>query len=794
MVSTLLLRKLVRDMLQRKAALVALLMIVTIGVGCWVGMATVFLDMDGARHRYYVGCRLADFTVDLKRAPAWAIDQAAALPNVRAVRGRVNIAARIDLPARDEPISGTAISMPESRAPVLNDVLLRSGAWFSGGDQKEVILNEAFARENGLLPGSRIRVLLLDRQHDLLVVGTAMSPEFVYLMPPGGGFVPDPARFGVLYLPERFLQESCDLDGAYNQLIGTAHDASPAALDRILHLIEDKLDPYGVTNATPVQDQMSVRYLADELTGLKVSARVIPVIFLGVAALALNVLMGRLVVQQRTVIGTLKAVGYSAGAVLRHYLGYGILIGAVGGLTGIAFGCWLQSVFVKMYRQFFALPSIEAHFYPHILVAGVGMSILFAVAGTLKGVRLAAGLQPAEAIRPPPPEKGGRVLPERIPFLWGPLPFRWKMIFRAIFRNPFRSAVSILASIIATSLVVAILSMVDSLNYLMDYEFDNVSHQDVTISLREPEDRGGPSELGALPTVSRTEAHLSVACDLTNGPYRERVGVVGLPRGNRLYTPLDSNGRPVAIPDQGLILSEKLAALLDVEPGDHVRLRPLIAERREVNAAVAGTVETFFGLGAYADISYLSRLLGEEWAANVLLSSSFPGSRNAPFLAALKERPTVVGISERTRALTQMHETFGETMGTFLVFEVLFAGLIAFGSVLNGALVSLSERQREVGLLRVLGYSTRQVAAIFSGESCLLNAVGILLGLGGGIGLAHLISLAYNTELYRFPAIVYPSRLLMCALLMLAFASVAQIIIYRMIQRLEWLEVVKTRE
>jgi putative ABC transport system permease protein len=125
---------------------------------------------------------------------------------------------------------------------------------------------------------------------------------------------------------------------------------------------------------------------------------------------------------------------------------------------------------------------------------------------------------------------------------------------------------------------------------------------------------------------------------------------------------------------------------------------------------------------------------------------------------------------------------------------VLFAGLVAFGSVLNAALVSLSERQREVGTLRVLGYTPRQIGTIFSGESLVVNGVGVLLGLVAGVGLTHLLALAYNTELYRFPVIIRPSRLVLAAVLMWLFVLAAQLITHRMIRSIPWLDVLKVKE
>ncbi|MBM4085355.1 MAG: ABC transporter permease [Planctomycetes bacterium] len=621
-----------------------------------------------------------------------------------------------------------------------------------------------------------------------------MSPEFVYLIPSSGGLAPDPARFGVMYLTKDFSQKSCNLEGAWNQAIGLTHDNSRTALDNTLRLIEEKLDPYGVTQTTPFRDQPSVWFLHDELHGLKVSATVVPIIFLGVAALVLNILIGRIVAQQRTVIGTLRALGYSTGAILRHYLGFGFVVGAVGGVVGLLFGLWLQNQMVRIYHDYYALPDLEAHLYPNVLLAGLAISIGFALAGTVKGVRYAVQLQPAEAMRPPPPERGGRVLAERIGFIWTRLSFTWKMIVRAVFRNPFRSGVSVAAAFIATALIFGVLSMRSGLDYLMRYEFDKVSHQDITVSLRDPTGSRTPSEVRGLPAVADVEPQLSVTCNLSHGPRRKRTSVTGLPRGNLLCTPLDAEGRPIVVPDEGLVLTRKLAEILDARQGDSIRLRPLIARRQEVEASVVGVIDSFLGLSAYANISYLSRLIGEDWSANLVLANESPGPGQAHLFDGLKERPKVIGITERQRAFSQMRNTLGKTLGTMIGTMVIFSGLIAFGSVLNTALVSLSEREREVGTLRVLGFLPSQVAGIFSGESFLLNGTGILLGLVGGIGFAHLIALPYNTELFRFPVVIYPSHFLVTAALMLAFISAAQVIIGLLIRRLPWLDVLKVKE
>ncbi len=789
----LLTRKLCRDLWAHKLSLVALIAIVAVGISTYTSMSAVAIDLDQARQRYYDRQQLADFGVNLKRAPNSSLAWVAALPNIKRVRGRVRQDVLVSLPGRSVPMPGVALSMPGRRVAVIDDILLRTGGWFSSSDAPELILNHDFARAHGLEPGHRLRVTLLDKQHDLLIVGTAQSPEYVYMFSPSSGLVPDPAGYGVMYLPRRFLEESSGLAGAYNELVGLAHDGRRQALVETLAMLERKLDAYGVTQTTPVQDLPSNRMLTDELISLALTAKLFPMLFVGVAALVMNILLGRLVVQQRTVIGTFKALGYSSLAITRHYLGFGLLVGGVGGLCGLALGGLLQVAMLGIYRQFFAIPQIQAQLHPTNLLIGMGIAIGFALLGTIKGIRYAARLAPAEAMRPPPPEQGGRVLPERAPFVWRRLSFRWRMVLRAMFRNPLRSMVSMLAATIATALLVSTFSMYDALDYLMEYTFKRMAHQDYTVGLREPVGERSLSEMQRLPGVTVAEPQLDVVCDLRHGRWVKRIGVTGLPPHNRLHTPLDGEGKPLVIPAQGIVLTRKLAEILHVRVGDEISLRPLIGRRERVTAPVVGVVETFIGVSAYCDIRYLSRLLGEQWVANTLLSQTSPG-RPDPLMNELESRPSVIGITRRMRAYEQLQATMGEIQGTMLGVMIGFAGLIAFGSVLNMALVSLSERQREVGTLRVLGYTPGQITGIFTGEAYLLNLVGIAAGVAGGIWLTTVMSQFYDTEMYRFPVVIKAQNLIGCALLMLFFVSLVQFFIRRMIGRLPWLEVLKVKE
>lgn len=788
-------RKLMRDLRQRLGSLFVLVMIGSLGVACYTGFESVYRDMDGARARFYADYRLADFSLTLKRVPRALLPQLERLYNVAHLEGRVRVSARLELTGQLEPVNATALSLPARRAPVLNDVMLVRGSWFDDPSGRQALVNDAFFRANRLRIGDRLRAVILGEQRELTVVGTVKAPEFVYVLPPAGGIVPDPSRSAVLFLPERALEQWADLDGACNEILGLARDPRPAPVKATLKQLERELDPYGVLFSIPMTEAPSVQFLANELDELERSATIMPVICLLVVAFVLHVVLGRIVASQRTFVGTIRALGYTRWQVLLHYLGYAFAVGGSAGLLGLALGTWIQQAMLSLYQQYYELPGMIQHLYPRVLLGGCLAGLLSPLAGTLREGWRAASLEPASAMRPPPPERGGRVLLEKLfPSLWGLLPFGAKLVLRAVLRNPYRSLVAFGTTFVATALMVESLCMLRAVDAMIRHEFEQTSRQDLTVSLRDPAGRGLLEELERLPQIARVEPQLVVSCTLSHGSWEKRVGLTALTGDHSLYLPLDSRGEPVPIPEEGLVLAAKLAEVLHVQPGDRLTLRPLIGRRQTVQAPVVALADTYVGLAAYARLEYLNRLLGESWTANSILLSTYHRQPQEELLRELNRRPMVLGTEQRVRALALLTDTIGRNLGVFFGILVLFTGGLAFGGVLNTALVSLAEREREIGTFRVLGYTKREIMAIFAGESYLVNLLGVLGGLGGGVLFTRFMVSLYSTELFRLPEIVEGFVLARAGLLMLVFITLAMLVIYGVIARTRWTEVFKTRE
>jgi putative ABC transport system permease protein len=365
---------------------------------------------------------------------------------------------------------------------------------------------------------------------------------------------------------------------------------------------------------------------------------------------------------------------------------------------------------------------------------------------------------------------------------------------RSVLRQPMKSGLSVLGIACATSLLVTGNSLMDSMNFGIGIQFQRVHREDATLSLVEPRNRAlAATEIAHLPGVRTVEPFRNVAVRLRSGHRSRRVSLEGLPAGRTLGQLLDADLEPVEIPDHGLLLSEKLAEILDVGVGDRVRVEVLEGARPVREIPVVATIETYFGMGAYLDIGALSRLVGEGPAMTGALIAFDPAIGNI-LPDQLKETPAVAGMGLRSEMIRSFEDTAKKSFAVMSFFTYSFALVIAFGVVYNNARIILAERSRELASLRVLGYRRREISEILLGEIGLLTVLGIPLGHLIGVGLATLLLTSFDSELYRMPVVIEPKTFAKATLTILIASTIAGLWVRRHLDRLDLVAVLKTRE
>jgi putative ABC transport system permease protein len=759
-------RKLRRDLYALKSQALAVALVMACGLAMMIMTRSLILSLQMTRDVYYEHNHFAQVFARLKRAPNSVRTQLAAIPGIATVQTSIAMQVTLDVPGLDVPAVGLLNSLPEHGEPVLNRVYLRTGRLPLGQTtQRELAVGEAFAEAHALRPGDTIAAVLNGAKQSFRLSGIVLSPEFVFEAPPNSA-LPDNKTYGVFWMPYKELATAFQLYGAFNNVAialapGASEGAVIAAVDRLLA-------PYGGRGAYGRSNHPSHRRVDDEIRVLQGLSIAFPLVFLSVAAFMTNSVMSRQVALQREQIAMLKACGFSNAQVGAHYFKFSLAIVVVGIGLGCGGGVFLGGRLVGMYHIFFRFPSLDFLLDTRVLVAAAGVSALAAFTGVAGAVRRAVRLAPAEAMRPEAPACYRPALLERLGAArWFSASFR--MSLRNIERRPVRSALTCLALALATAILVVPNSFRDGVAHVIDFQWDIVQRQTVTLSLVEPGPARGLADFRHLPGVVLAQPFRYVPVELRAGPVMRRLLLQGLPADGTLSRVIDAHPRQLTLPPRGIVISAKLAEILRVRPGDMVIAKVLEGEERELAVPVAGLAEDFSGLAAYMEVHALNRLLLEGDRINgahlVVAAGRWP-----EFLRAVKDTPRLAGCIIKNSIREGFRQTTAASIGLLQKIYSFFATVVAFGIIYNSARISLSERSRELATLRVLGFSRGEVGAVLVGELVLLTLAALPLGLAIGSGFARGIISTVNTETVRLPLVLTPANYAF-AVLVVAIAS-----------------------
>lgn len=782
-------RKLFRDVRRLSGQVVTIALVVACGIAAYVSMYGTFHSLTYSRDAYYDSSRFGDVFMSLKRAPESVRTRVETMEGVSRVQTRVVDVGMIPLPDMPEPITARLISVPAHGRPALNDLHLTRGRWVVPGRGNEAILLRSFAEAHEVQLGDRLPVVINGTRRDIRIVGMAISPEFVFPISPGD-IAPDPKRFAVLFMDRRVLASAFQMEGAFNDLTLSLQPGADA--QEVISRLDVMLSRYGASGGIPRDKQLSNSMLSQEISGLEGQATIVPLIFLGVAAFLLNVVLSRLVHLQRPVIAALKALGYSNLSVGLHFLQLMLVIVTIGSLLGIGLGVWGGRAFTELYTQFFEFPVLTYDLPLPVLLTALAISWVAAVLGALVAVRSVVRMPPAEAMRPPPPTSYKQGVLERIGVfaLLGPSA---RMIAREIQRRPMRLLLSAFGIAWAVGILVVGRFGMDSFDYLMNVYFHDAWREDMIVAFRTPVPERGVRELEHLPGVLRAEGVRAVSARLSGeGAFRE-VAIMGYPEGGVFRRLMDRDERTYPIPEEGVALTGKLGEILGVKVGDELSVKLLEGSRETRTIPVVALIDEPIGLQAHMSLPALRRLVREQDGVSMALLS-IDSARLSDIQERLKSYPTVASVTRQDNMVERFEEQSGEMWRVFTVILTLFASTIAIGVIYNNARVALSMRSRDLASLRVLGFTRTEISSILIGELSIQVLLAVPLGLLIGRGLAHAVASTIDPENYRFPVIVTSQTYAFAALVAIVSGVISALLVKRKLDRLDMIGVLKTRE
>ena len=779
-------RKLVRDLWSLKTQVLSIALVIACGIGGFVGSLSTHGSLVRARDHYYDSARFADVFAAAKRAPDPLVERLRALPGVSEVEARIVRDAQLSVPGVGTPMVARMVGYDFERPPALNRLTLTGGRWPS--NRGEAVVNQRFLEARRLALGSPVNVLMNGRFERLRLVGTVLSPEFVF--PTRGGGLPDDEWFAVLWLDQALLAAAFDMEGAFNSvLLRLAHEAS---VPGTLRAVDRLLERYGGFGAVGREEQLSNKLLTQEINQQRIFGTVLPAVFLLVAAFILNVVLHRQVHAQRGEIAALKALGYDDRRIGLHYLQFTGVIVLLGIALGAPIGAWFGSAMTRLYTGFFHFPAFRYAFPFEVLAFAGILALAAACAGTLAAIRSVVRLRAAEALRPPAPAQFRPLLLESLGYAQL-LTSAQRMIMRNLERKPARAAVTVAGIAGAAAILICGTFWSDAFDYFMDVQFNKAQRATVSVAFAEPVARSVQYELERLPGVMHAEVTRAIPARLRAGRAEYRTAITGVADDSRLQRALGKDLRAVPPVPHGAILTSRLAARLGVGPGDWISAELLEGKRVHARVRVAGTVDEMAGMNAWMRLEDLNTL-AREGAVVSAAGLVVDRAEQPQLLERLKAVPAAAVVIVTQSLLDTFRATSARNLLFFASVLTVFAATIAVGVVYNNARIQLAERAWELASLRVLGFTRREVSVLLLGELALEIALALPLGCLAGYGLARFIIALMPHEVFEFPLVIYPPSYFYAVAVVAAAGVLSALIVRRRLDRLDLVAVLKIRE
>ena len=541
----------------------------------------------------------------------------------------------------------------------------------------------------------------------------------------------------------------------------------------------------------------------DNAERLKNIGKVFPMIFFLVAALISLTTMTRMVEEQRTQIGTMKALGYGKAAIASKYLSYAFLATVGGSIVGVLFG---EKVFPFIIIQAYGIMYWNIGDYMQLdyemsyaLIAS-GAAVICTMGATLFSCVKTLAETPASLMRPPAPKEGKRILIERISFIWKHLSFSWKSSMRNLFRYKKRLFMTIFGIAGSMGLMLVGFGLYDSIMDIAILQYDQIQHYDAMVI--NDEDATDSQERDLLKFLDgNSEIDHYTRVQLTKMTAPKEKGNVSV----YVYVPenLENFKEDVTLRDRksheqyeltddGAVICEKTASLMGVKAGDEITLEK---DNRKYKVKITAVTENYMGHYVYMTPSCYEKTFGEkpEYSSTVYTMKEDAGSDLETIGNEVLKYPAALSISYTSSTAGQVERMLG-SLGAVIWVLIISAGMLAFVVLYNLNNINITERQRELATLKVLGFYDGEVSQYVFRENILLSFIGILAGAVFGIFLHRYVITTVEVDAVMFGRNIKPISFVYSGIITFGFSMFVNMVMHFKLKKIDMVESLKSVE
>ena len=782
-------RKMIRDLWINKGAYIASMLLVMIGILTYNMMSMLYESFDYSLYKYYETYNIGDATLKVSGMPMDKVNEIAKLKEVKFAEGRLE--KRVRLLNNDKEVIFQMMSYDSNNDDRLNDIELMGGR-MPNPNNLEIIIGNNYFNAMKIDLGDKLPVVINGKKYNLEVVGYGRSPEFVYVKKNANELISDPKSFDLAFMPYEKMSEIFSLGNQVNNVAFTLYDMED--FNEAKNKIKEIAYSNGVIEILPLEDQVSHSLTIQKLEGIGSMTTAVPIMFLMISGFIIFIVLKRIIEQQRTQIGVLKACGISDIKILIHYISFAFIVGLLGGVIGAYIGISSVPSMIDLMGIAFNMPFETSGLFQKYMLNSFLLSVSFSIFSGYAGARNCLSLEPSEAMHPPVIKASEESIIDKFYWIFEDFDIKIKLALRNILRNKGRSLFIVFGIAITVALLTFPVAMNSMYDKILFDQFEKVETYDMKISFNTLMDKDSVvKDIANKPGITRVEPQMILPVEFSNEWRKEESAIICLPVDSQLYNLFDPDDKPIKLTQDGLTMSHWLAKKLNLSVGDKVIITsPLFREGTRREMIIAQIVPQYIGANGYMNINIIGELLeGKNYANSLMINGTAEGLKNLRY--ELAELKTIGTFDYSAEIAAGFSEYLKQTTAVIGLLVAVGMG-IGFSVIYVSLTISLSERRRELATMLVVGLSVPEVHKILLIEQFILSIIGIVLGLPTAKALLQVFAETSSSDSLVIPAIVPMEAFLFSVLFTIVAILIPQYFARKKIEKIIVTEALNARE
>lgn len=748
-------KKMLRDIRINKTQFIAIFLMAFIGIFAYSGIYSEYYGLVQTSDEFYADTNMADgwiYNTDFDDTSVHEIDAFTTQTDRQEVVQSV-----ADLEGKPD------ITLHFTEKGTISKFYTTEGEDFDASDDSGVWLDERFADERDLHVGDKITFEFNNQTIKKEIKGLGYSPEYVYEASPSS-MTPDFSQLGFAYLSYKSYPD----DLKYNTML--------VKYDSLDKEFKEKLDDsVDYLSFTKMEDHLSVSKFANEMTQHKMIGDVFPIVFIIVTFLTLLTTMTRIVTNQRTQIGILKAVGFKNSTIILHYLAYAFFPVLFGSVLGLITGPMIiPQMFYPTMSTMYSMPAWHPGFdmsFVYIAILLVVLSVLV----TYWACRRISKENPANTMRPKAPDMSSKSFIEKSK-IWNRLSFNFRWNLRDARSNKFRAFMAIVGVMGCVALLIAAFGMNDSLNELKSWEYDDISHFESKLQIS---NTANPMELYYILNETNGSFIMQQSIEMKANGEEDTVGLL-VSNNTDLISYTDSDRNPIDIDEGDVSLSTKLAEKFNVKKGDKIRWH-IVGSDEWVTSKIGQIHAEPVSQGLIMSPDALEDQGLDFTPTNIITDEKFGENFDS-----IKSVTSMDKLKDSWDQMT--------TAVMMMVYVVTFVAVaLAILVLYNLGILSFTEMGREIATLKVLGFKTNVLRKLLLTQNLIFTSIGFILGIPIGFYFMTLMLNAAGESLYYVPTLTW-GNILLCAAITFTISIGVNLLFSDKIRDLDMVEALKDIE